>query len=143
MAETREMFLSFSELDVSEYKWDWEGKLVDESVLERLMSEYFSCFKKFPLGKEKFLTFRLPNPKVQTEFRMGRALVGIAASAGLAKQVVMHTPPLFEVILPMTESAEAMVEIQEASKEIAYLKHPLNRLGKLIEQSAILRRSMG
>lgn len=130
MAETREMFLSFSELGVSEYKWDWEGKLVDESVLERLMSEYFSYFKKFPLGKDKFLTFRLPNPKVQTEFRMGRALMGIAASAGLAKQVGLHTPPLFEVILPMTESAEAMVEIQEAFREIANLKHPLNRFEK-------------
>jgi hypothetical protein len=30
--ETLEAYLNFSELGVSEYKWDWEGKLVDESV---------------------------------------------------------------------------------------------------------------
>jgi phosphoenolpyruvate carboxylase len=128
--EARELFLSFSDLGISEYKWDWEGKLVDESVLERLMAQYFEYFKKHPIGKEKFLTFRLPNPKVETEFRLGRALMGIASSAALAKQVGMHTPPLFEVILPMTESAKEMLAIQEAFAEIARLKHPLNRFEK-------------
>jgi phosphoenolpyruvate carboxylase len=76
------------------------------------------------------LTFRLPNPKVETEFRLGRALMGIASSAALAKQVGMHSPPLFEVILPMTESADEMLAIQEAFAEIAQLKHPLNRFEK-------------
>ena len=128
--EAKECFLNFSELGIAEYKWDWEGKLVDESVLERLIAEHFAYFKKQPLGKEKFLTFRLPNPKVQTEFRMSRALMGIASAAGLAKQVGLHTPPLFEVILPMTESAEEMLQIQEAFHEIASLKHPLNRFEK-------------
>ncbi|MFA5991318.1 MAG: phosphoenolpyruvate carboxylase [Candidatus Doudnabacteria bacterium] len=128
--EAKESFLSFSELGISEYKWDWEGKLVDESVLERLLGAYYDYFKKFPIGKEKFLTFRLPNPKVQTEFRLSRALMGIASAAGLAKQVGLHSPPLFEVILPMTETAEEMVSIQEAFKEIACLRHPLNRMEK-------------
>lgn len=128
--EARETFLNFSELGISEYKWDWEGKLVDESVLERLVAAYFDYFKKHPLGKEKFLTFRLPNPKVETEFRLGRALMGIASSAGLAKQVGLHSPPLFEVILPMTESSQEMLAIQEAFREIAQLKHPLNRFEK-------------
>jgi len=128
--ETKELFMAYDDLGIEEYKWDWEGKLVDESVLERLLAEYFEYFKKHPLGKEKFLTFRLPNPKVETEFRLGRALMGIAASAGLAKQVGLHSPPLFEVILPMTESAEEMIAIQEAFAEIAQLKHPLNRFEK-------------
>src|SRR5581483_3322338 len=104
IAEAKECFLNFSELGITEYKWDWEGKLVDESVLERLFAEHFDYFKKHPLGKDEFLTFRLPNPKVETEFRMSRALMGIASAAGLAKQVGLHSPPLFEVILPMTES---------------------------------------
>lgn len=128
--EAKELFLSFSELGISEYKWDWEGKLVDESVLERLLASYYQYFKKHPLGKEKFLTFRLPNPKVENEFRMGRALMGIAAAAGLAKQVGLYSPPLFEVILPMTESAEEMLSIQEAFREICNLKHPLNKFEK-------------
>ena len=53
--ETKECFLSFSDLGVSEYNWDWEGKYVDESVIERLFSEYHDYFRKNPLGKEKFL----------------------------------------------------------------------------------------
>ena len=125
LKEAEECFLCFSDLGISEYKWDWEGKLVDESVLERLLAEQYEFFKKFPLGKEKFLTFRLPNPKVQTEFRLGRALMGMLTAASLAKQANLHTPPMFEVILPMTESAEEMMDIQEAFSEIAHLNHRL------------------
>ena len=128
--EIKESFLSFSELGTSEYKWDWEGKYVDESVIEKLLSEYHKYFKKNPLGKEKFLTFRLPNPKVETEFRLGRAFMGILGAAGLAKKIGFHSPPLFEVILPMTETAEEMIAIQEAFKEIASLKHVLYDFGE-------------
>ena len=128
--EIKESFLSFSELGTSEYKWDWEGKYVDESVIEKLLSEYHEYFKKNSLGKEKFLTFRLPNPKVETEFRLGRAFMGILGAAGLAKKIGFHSPPLFEVILPMTESAEEMIAIQEAFKEIASLKHVLYDFGE-------------
>lgn len=126
--EAKEAYLCFSHLGISEYKWDWEGKLVDESVLERLLTEHWEYFQQNPLGREKYLTFRLPNPKVETEFRMGRALMGILSAAGLARQVKLHSPPLFEVILPMTESAEEMIEIQEAFAEIANLKHRLYNL---------------
>lgn len=125
--ETKEAYLSFSELGVSEYKWDWEGKLVDESVMERLLGEHYDYFKASQLGLEKFLTFRLPNPRVETEFRMGRAFMGLLSAATLAKQVGLHNPPLFEVILPMTETAYDMISIQEAFAEIASLKHPLFR----------------
>ncbi len=123
--ETHECFLNFSELGVSECKWDWEGKLVDESVMERLLSEHLDFFKKFPLGQEKFLTFRLPNPKVETEFRLGRAFGVILAASGLAEHLGFSQPPLFEVILPMTESAQEMIAIQEAFREMASLKHRL------------------
>lgn len=125
LKEAEECFLCFSDLGISEYKWDWEGKLVDESVLERLLAEQFEFFKKYPLGKERFLTFRLPNPKVETEFRLGRALMGMLTAASLARQTGLHTPPMFEVILPMTESAEEMIDIQEAFAEVANLKHRL------------------
>ena len=127
--EIKESFLSFSELGTSEYKWDWEGKYVDESVIEKLLSKYHEYFKKNSLGKEKFLTFRLPNPKVETEFRLGRAFMGILGAAGLARKIGFYSPPLFEVILPMTESAEEMIAIQEAFKEIASLKHVLYDFG--------------
>lgn len=126
--EIGEAHSSFFDLGVSEYKWDWEGKFVDEAVVERLLSEYFEDFKKMPLGKEKFLTFRLPNPKVETEFRLGRAFMGILGAAGLAEATHLHSPPLFEVILPMTESAAELIAIQEAFREISSLKHPLLKI---------------
>ncbi|PIS14071.1 phosphoenolpyruvate carboxylase, partial [Candidatus Shapirobacteria bacterium CG09_land_8_20_14_0_10_47_13] len=128
----------YSELGIPEYKWDWEGKLVDESVIERLWGEHFDYFKKNQLGKEKFLTFRLPNPKVETEFRLGRAFMGILSAAGLAKQVGINCPPIFEVILPMTESAEEMMAIQEAFEEIASLKHPLYNFENQMRQIEVI-----
>lgn len=127
--ETFECFLSFSDLGVSEYKWDWEGKLVDESVMERLLSQHYEFFKTHPLGYDKFLTFRLPNPKVETEFRIGRAFMGILSADMIARQYGFYSPPLFEVILPMTTSAREMIAVQEAFREIASLKHHLYRMG--------------
>jgi phosphoenolpyruvate carboxylase len=112
------------------HKWDWEGKLVDESVIERMFSTQYEFFQKHPLGTDKFLTFRLPNPRVETEFRLGRAFMSLLSAAGLAKQINLPTPPLFEVILPMTETAEEIIEIQKAFAELASLKHPLYRFDK-------------
>lgn len=123
--EAYECYTSFADLGASEYKWDWEGKLVDESVIERLLSEYTDFFTKYKLGEDFFLTFRLPNPKVETEYRLGRAFMGIIAAAGLAKFAGFSKHPLFEVILPMTENAEEMIAIQEAFQEIISLKHPI------------------
>lgn len=127
-AETEECFLSFSDLGASEYKWDWEGKLVDESVIERLYAEYYDFFKKHPLGQDKFLTFRLPNPTVETEFRLGRAFMIIASAAAMAKHFGFDNQPLFEVILPMTTSAEEMMSIQEAYDQMSALSHPLYKI---------------
>lgn len=128
--EGKECLLAFSDLGIGEYKWDWEGKLVDESVMERLFAEHFEYLKKNPIGKEKFLTFRLPNPKAETEFRLARAFLNILSASALSKKVGLHTPPLFEVILPMTESAEELIAIQEAFKEISELKHVLFKFEK-------------
>ncbi len=129
--ETKEAFLSFSELGVSEYKWDWEGKLVDESVMERLLSDHYDFFKKHPLGVDKYLTFRLPNPRLETEFRLGRAFMNLVSAAAYAKTFNLPDTPLFEVILPMTTSAEEMISINDAFIELASLKHPLYRMDKI------------
>jgi len=123
--EAEEAYRAFAELGATEYKWDWEGKLVDESVLERLFGKYFDYFKKHPIGREEFLTFRLPNPKVETEFRLSRAFMNIISAAAISKHFGLHSPSIFEVIIPMTETAEEIFAIQEAFAEISHLKHPL------------------
>ncbi len=121
--ETYEAYLNFSDLGIDEYKWDWEGKLVDESVAERLFSKYLDYFTENQLGEDKFLTYRIPNPTQEGEFRLGRAFMGMLSAANIAKAAGVHTPPLFEVILPMAETAKLMIDIQEAFRELAGLKH--------------------
>lgn len=136
--ESEEAYLAYSELGIGEYKWDWEGKLVDESILERFFSEHFNFFKKNPLGVETFLTFRLPNPKVETEFRIGRAFMNLASGASIAKHFSLPSPPLFEVILPMTEGAEEMLSIQQAYQQMHLLKHPLYKLEGILTNLRII-----
>ncbi len=121
--ETLETIIAFEDLDIDEYMWDWEGKLVDESVTERLFTDKFDYFKTNQLGKDKFLTYRLPNPFVETEFRLGRAFFGMISADSLAQKVGLHTPPLFEAILPMCENAKSLIDIQEAFRELSGLKH--------------------
>lgn len=128
--EYTECYQMFADLGIDEYKWDWEGKLVDESVMERLLGEHYEYFKINQLGRDKFLTFRLPNPKVETEFRIGRSFINILSAATMGKQFGFAKAPLFEVILPMTESAQEMIAIQEAFAEMSGLKHKLYRLEK-------------
>ena len=111
--EVKECFLTFSELGINEYKWDWEGKFVDESVVDRLLHEHFEYFQKHPLGREKFLTFRLPNPKVETEFRLGRAFMVILSAQSSIQASGFTASPLFEVILPMTTGAGEMIKLQK------------------------------
>ena len=97
--EAEEAYRSFSEIGATEYKWDWEGKLVDESVAERFLGEHFDYFSKKILGTDLFLTFRLPNPRVETEFRLLRAFINMASTAAVAKHFGFKRPPIFEVIL--------------------------------------------
>lgn len=137
--ESLEAYLSYSDLGIEEYKWDWEGKLVDESILQRLFSNYFDFFKKKPLGWGGiYLTFRLPNPKVETEFRIGRSLMNLASAASEAKHFNLPSPPLFEVILPMTQTAEEMIAIQLAYRQLHKLKHPLYRLEGILTSPRII-----
>jgi len=121
--EIKELGIVFTDLDIDEYMWDWEGKLVDESVIEKVLVDKFEYFKTKQLGRDKFLTYRLPNPFVETEFRLGRAFFGMLSADSLAYKLGLHTPPIFEAILPMCESAKSLIDIQEAFQEIASLKH--------------------
>ena len=136
--EAEETYLCYCDLGIEEYKWDWEGKLVDESVLERLFSTHLNFFKKNPLGKDTFLTFRLPDPKVETEFRIGRAFMNLASAASIAKHFKLPSPPLFEVILPMTENSGEMLAIQLAYKQMHKLTHPLYRLEGILTNLRII-----
>src|SRR3989338_2193786 len=117
-AEIKESFLCFSDLGIDEYNWDWEGKFVDEAVVDRLLHKHYSYFQKNPLGKSKFLTFRIPNPRVEKQFRLARAFMVVITTSQLAQSLGFDSPPIFETILPLTETANEIIEIQRAFREL-------------------------
>ncbi|MBI4196288.1 MAG: phosphoenolpyruvate carboxylase [Deltaproteobacteria bacterium] len=149
--EVRECYRVFSDLDCDEYMWDWEGKFVDEAVVDRLLHRYEEYFRKKQLGRDKFLTFRVPNIWHEKGHRLARAYMTMITAAHTAKEYRLHTPPLFEVILPMTTDASQLLMVikkyREALKyEKAIFEEVVAGLGKiemipLIEGSVTLLKS--
>lgn len=110
--EIQEAYYAFSHLGCEEQMWDSEGKEVDDFVVKKLLTRYPHYFKKRRLGEEIFLTLRLPNPSVEREEAkiLVEALESIPRSMDAAKLFYGENPPppIFEVILPMTTSAEEL-----------------------------------
>jgi len=117
--ETEECYRCFSELDVEEYMWDWEGKFVDEAVMERLFMEYYDYFKTHPIGKDKFLTFRIPNIWEELSAKLPRSFMNVVSAGQVAENYKMHDTPLFEVIHPMTTSSDQLKYLQRKFTRIA------------------------
>lgn len=121
--ELKECYLLLSEFGGEEMMWDWEGKLVDDSVVERLISNYHTFFTEKQIGSDVFITFRVPNPRIESGYRLGRAFMVIMQAHDLTESVGFKKQPLFEVILPMTESATEMIVLRESYKRIAEATH--------------------
>jgi phosphoenolpyruvate carboxylase len=105
-AEVKEAFFVFSQLGCREQMWDSEGKEADNQVVEKLLSRYLDFFTKNRLGRDFFLTYRVPNPSV--EKAQGKILLetlhSIPRAFDVARTAGLDTAPIFEVILPMTTS---------------------------------------
>ncbi len=114
--EIEECYRVFDELGMQEYMWDWEGKFVDEAVIDRLFQKYGDFFNpvgKHALGRDIFLTFRIPNVWEERGYRLARAFMSILTANDLAESMKMHRPPIFEAILPMTKTAEQLMHVQK------------------------------
>jgi len=125
--EEEECFRSFNELGCDEYMWDWEGKFCDEAVIDRLFTTYFKYFKNKQLGKDKFLTFRIPNIWVETGYRLVRAYMDIITANDSAVNLKLHSPPLFEVILPQVENSEQILKTQIEYHKVSKTKCNLSK----------------
>ncbi len=121
--EVEECHTAFRDLGCEEYMWDWEGKYVDEAVMDKLFSSYHTYFTKHQIGKDKFLTFRLPNIWQEKGYSLARAMMGILTSESFAGDLGFYTPPLFEVILPMTSDASQLIYIQKTFTKLAHFKN--------------------
>lgn len=129
--EIEECISSFKDLHCREYMWDWEGKYVDEAVVDKLLSSYYDFFKRVQLGKDVFLTFRLPNIWKEKGYRLARAYMGILTFEDMTADLGFPHPPVFEVILPMTDDAKKLIHLQKTFSQVAKLKHAVfgNRKG--------------
>lgn len=106
--EVREAHYVYSTLGVQEQMWDHEGKEVDSHVVSKLLSQHPSFFRKKVLGKNVFLTLRVPNPeRERTSAKiLLEILESIPRSYDTAKQFYKDgVAPIFEIILPMTTNA--------------------------------------
>jgi phosphoenolpyruvate carboxylase len=112
--EVQEAYYAFSHLGCDEQMWDYEGKEVDGFVVKKLLTKYESFFRENRLGKDLFITLRVPNPTVEKgEAKiLLETLDSIPRSFDAAKLFYQDdTSPIFEVILPMTASYECIDRI--------------------------------
>lgn len=123
--EVMEAQSAFADLGVDEYMWDWEGKYVDEAVVERFFTEHHKYFRRNQLGRDNFLTFRIPNIWQEKGYSLARAYMAMLTAADMARDLHMGERPLFEVILPMTKTAQQLLHIQTTFTKLARVKHKL------------------
>lgn len=117
--EIDELTLLFEELPIDEYMWDWEGKYVDEAVGEKLFSRAHKLLSKRPLGKALHLTYRIPAFDGSKMHRMARTFMNVLSLADLARDVGFKNPPVTEMFLPLTTSAEQPMKVRDVFKKIA------------------------
>src|SRR3989338_5001744 len=112
--ELRECYLNFDDLGCQEYMWDWEGKYVDEGIVDKLLKEYYDFFRKTPLGKARFLTLRIPRMDDKSNYpRVARAFMTMMTAEDLAAELGLRGMPVFEIILPFTQEAKTLIKLQK------------------------------
>lgn len=112
--EVQEAYYAYSHLGCGEQMWDCEGKEVDNFVVRKLLTRYDTFFQEIKLGRDIFLTMRIPNPEVETAEAkiLLETLESIPRSFDTASLFYGDDcPPIFEVILPMTASHTALDNI--------------------------------
>ena len=117
--ETEEIYHNSFDLDCDETMWDWEGKFADEAMLEKLLSLYHDAFSKKQLGRDFFITLRVPNIWEEKSFKLARAYMSVLSAAEFMDSLKLHTPPVFEFILPMTKRADQLIHIQNTFQKTA------------------------
>ncbi len=112
--EIKEAYYAYSHLLCDEQMWDAEGKEVDNYVVKKLITKYPDYFSEHRLGKDIFLTMRVPNPREET----AEAKIVVETLESIprqfdASQLVFEddVAPIFEVILPMTVSGQGLDRI--------------------------------
>ncbi|MEM1566516.1 MAG: phosphoenolpyruvate carboxylase [Candidatus Bathyarchaeia archaeon] len=110
-AEIDEAYFAYSMLGCKEVMWDSEGKDVDTHVIRKLLGKYGEFFREKIIGKDVYLTYRVPNPRVETSERkiLLESLVNIPVAHDIASTFYKkEVSPIFEVILPFTTTSDEL-----------------------------------
>ncbi|MEM3579143.1 MAG: phosphoenolpyruvate carboxylase [Candidatus Bathyarchaeia archaeon] len=110
-AEIHEAFFAYSVLGCMEVMWDSEGKDVDTHVVRKLLSKYGEFFREKTIGEDVYLTYRVPNPRVEATERkiLLESLVNIPVAHDIASTFYKReVSPIFEVILPFTTTGDEL-----------------------------------
>ncbi|BFI76381.1 phosphoenolpyruvate carboxylase [Sulfurisphaera ohwakuensis] len=114
-SEVIEAYLAYEHYGVDEVMWDAEGKDVDTHVVRKLLTQYPEFFKEKILGRDIFLTYRIPNPKIEGAEKkvFAETMESIPITYDLAEKFfnTKPTPPVFEVILPFTTDYKELIAI--------------------------------
>ncbi len=121
--EVQEAYYTFSHLGCDEQMWDSEGKEVDDFVVRKLLIRYPDFFREKVLGRDVFLTLRIPNPEIEK----GEAKVVLETLESIPRSrdaaVFFYgeeVSPIFEVILPMTTSSKGLNRIYHFYRNFIY-----------------------
>jgi len=138
--EVHEVYYAFKELGCEEQMWDWEGKDVDPHVLRKLFLNYPEFFRDHILGKDIFITYRVPNPSVETTEKklLIEALESIPRCYDVAQSFYGKKiyPPIFEAILPLTTSHLEILRLKSYYSKIIIGKEKV-RLSDMDEVSVL------
>lgn len=132
--EVREAYYVFSHFKCDEQMWDFEGKEADTHIVKKLLSSYYDFFSSRPLGKDFRLTMRVPNPEIEKgEAKLlAETLEMIPRSYDYVRSLGIEHPPIFEVILPMTRSAEDVMKVHAFYRDFVAGKGRFELMGARI-----------
>ncbi|UCC33336.1 MAG: phosphoenolpyruvate carboxylase [Candidatus Bathyarchaeota archaeon] len=121
-SEVHETYFAFEELRCEEQMWDWEGKDVDPNIVRKLLVNHPDYFKDHLLGRDVFLTYRVPNPSVEVAEKklLIEALESIPRCYDVAEKFYGKEigAPVFEVIVPFTTSHLELLRVTSCYSKI-------------------------
>jgi len=141
--EIYETYYVYSVLDIREQMWDWEGKDADPHVVRKLFENFPEFFEENVLGRDVYLTYRIPNPNVEEDERkkFAEALETIPSSYDIARRFYGEkaSPPIFEVILPLTRSCLDLLRVVNYYRKVVVGKESM----KVVEEDVSIMKWIG
>jgi len=118
--EIEEAYLAYSRYGCREVMWDAEGKDVDMQVLRKFLNLYGDFFRENRIGRDIFLTYRIPNPQAESveKKNFSEMLETIPKFNDVYRAFYGKDVPFMEVILPLTTSAEDLLRVHSYYEKV-------------------------